>query len=287
MVTELPFESEKEAFVELTNALNLTYEKLKARCTFTLTGKVRVLDLSELGLSKLKFHFSMFKSLVIVKLDRNELIELPDFEKVKSLKELSVIENQISTLATLSTIPTLETLNINNNPLRSFDLPEMPNLTKLKASNCMIDDFSGLINCLSLKELYISYNNITELNKMPKMSKLRVLDLRYNKLTSFDSFPELPALWFLIMSNNQLSSLNGINKFSRLQKLEINDNKIQSFAELKELDNLITVIVSNNPLCNQYPELCQGHKNSLIDIQKLLGVYDSKKHLYRSKEVMP
>ena len=58
------------------------------------------------------------------------------------------------------------------------------NLLILNVSSCMLQSLIGISTCMSLRELYASYNEISELDALWGMSNLEIIDLECNKIAN-------------------------------------------------------------------------------------------------------
>ncbi|KAL0207485.1 hypothetical protein P9112_012113 [Eukaryota sp. TZLM1-RC] len=167
--------------------------------------------------------------------------------------------------------------------LDSFGLTSLTGLSQLPMlKRCDLSfnklstvDFCHETSCL-LIELYLTYNDLTSMDSFSSLnlSKLVILDLSYNKLTSISNLGRAFSLHTLNLSNNFLSevhqpfiqcsplrlldlSYNDITSISTevissfpssLQELCLNNNHLTSLPSISHLSSLTYLDVSSNML---------------------------------------
>ena len=108
----------------------------------------------------------------------------------------------------------------------------------LSLKNKGIDDIAdivGLQEVIGLKQLDLSYNNITEIKNLETFKDLFSLDLSNNKITQIKGLEALQNLRFLKLSNNYIRAVEGLSTLTNLMTLYLDHNSI---FEIKGLDNL-------------------------------------------------
>ena len=164
------------------------------------------------------------------------------------------------------------------------------NITELDLKNRLIED-EGLkdlcqIEFKQLKELYLSFNNISDIRPLEKakFEKLEILDLGYNTISDIKilekvKFKELKELY---LSYNNISDLKPLEnvKLRKLEKLSLYNNEITDisilakviFRELKELylfgNNISDINVLGNVKFEKL-ELLSLYNNEISDINIL------------------
>uniref|UniRef100_A0A672TKK5 Leucine rich repeat containing 56 n=2 Tax=Strigops habroptila TaxID=2489341 RepID=A0A672TKK5_STRHB len=90
-------------------------------------------------------------------------------------------------------LPNLRELKLNNSLLVSVrDLgTTLSHLYILWMTHCGLPDLDGISSCNSLRELYIAYNNISELSQLPWLDHLEVLDLEGNNIEDINQMQYL------------------------------------------------------------------------------------------------
>ncbi|ORC88570.1 uncharacterized protein TM35_000162080 [Trypanosoma theileri] len=169
-----------------------------------------------------------------INLSRRNLIEFDssafttddDQEVLRSIKELNISFNNISTLKGLHRLSTLTTVDVSHNSIASLRGLPLP-LRKLNASFNVLSDLDGLFPLLHLEILVVSHNQITSLRGLP--AKLRIIDA----------------------SSNRITSIVGVEKCNGLEQLQISQNMIRTaegLESLKSLHTLKSLMIAENPV---------------------------------------
>ena len=74
---------------------------------------------------------------------------------------------------------------------------------------------------VSLQELYLNENKITDLSALIDLPNLRKLDLNTNKIVSLASIPDLPSLEVFDLSNNLIASGDELLHLGNYAKLRV------------------------------------------------------------------
>lgn len=218
--------------------------------------------------------------------------------------------DSISTLVT-DQVETLEIGELDGAALTEDDIKNIvayfPNLKVLKLENCYITTIPKEIeNLTALNELFLSNNDITDLNNVDftKLTSLSVLELNNNAITDITSLLNieslqvlklsgdaitsemipvsisLPNLEELDMSYNELTYIPiSFETFQSLKCLYLNNNKITSVPSMY-LQNLTIFDVSNNEFLS--PSDCFSKlkdptyrkSNFLADILSMIRKYN-------------
>jgi len=189
----------------------------------------------------------------------------------------------------------IEVLLIDKNNLDNIDI--VVNLTGLRtlnvSTNNIIDLPVGLTRLSLLRDLDISYNDITSLQNLCPMSELRslqVLNVAGNGLPQIPSaIGSLPSLEKLFLNENELESLPPeIGNLGKLIELNLDENKLvrlpsemgslQSLQQLNfnqnnlnDLPNEIYSLplkmfgIDNNPLGDIPPHIVEGGSQEVFD----------------------
>ncbi|XP_063924664.1 toll-like receptor 6 [Zophobas morio] len=148
----------------------------------------------------------------------------PSFNKSKTLTDLDVSSNKISTINKIAFegLSKLYSLKLNNN-----------NITSLEA--VWFKDLK------SLNQFNLSHNNIEqiEFGTFDSLRDLSILDVSYNKLTSLhlDTSHLLAELWKLYFDNNQISNLDidAMMSLKHLHPISLDNNSF-SCQDLVNID---------------------------------------------------
>ncbi|OAF67350.1 hypothetical protein A3Q56_04821 [Intoshia linei] len=118
------------------------------------------------------------------------------------------------------------TIKVNSASASSY----LKNVRYLWISHCNLKDIDGIHLLINLEELYVSYNDISELNPLCMMEKLKILDLEKNNIT------DIKELEYLLICTN-LTKLN-INYNPLTKNNVVNKNK-ENYKALKSLLPLV------------------------------------------------
>ncbi|XP_067051350.1 leucine-rich repeat-containing protein 23-like [Acropora muricata] len=172
-----------------------------------------------------------------VRLDIHEK-ELTDVSILSSFIHLRYVDvsiNQLRDISPLNSLTHMLTLKADRNLLNSAKLDELPYLQIASFANNKIMDTEG-VNHPLLEQLNLSYNEVVEVSGFEpvKVGRLRVLELRGNKLMTSIGVSNLPNLKELYMASNALRTLEGLERLQHLTKLHVRDNQIEKLDGFSE-----------------------------------------------------
>ena len=129
--------------------------------------------------------------------------------------------------------------------LTEADLEEV---TKLRLSYNQLTDVTGLEKLTNLKYLELNNNQLTEVPKgLEKLTQLNRLNLLGNRLTDVTGLEKLTQLTWLHLSSNQLTDVKGLEKLTQLEYLYLTDNQLTNVKGLEKLTQLTYLNLSKNP----------------------------------------
>ena len=205
-----------------------------------------------------------------------KLKDVPEdlFNKTTGIQIIDLAGNQIKTIKPrlFSNLPHLETLKLHYNNIEGIDsnifvnnrnvkqielqhnlirvidddlflnLPQLQSLSlannKLQASPYQTSNLTSSLG-LKLERLYLSNNNITQINVVKMLSgfsNIQVLDLQHNQITGYLN----------------LTSIDQVNLTSSME-LKFNSNKLDGVILKRTLDKRLLISIENNPLkCDCY-----------------------------------
>ena len=133
----------------------------------------------------------------------------------------------------------------------------------LHAENKNLDSLNGVENMksLELSEIYMSNNQLENIDKLKYFSSVYSLDLTDNKIKNIDSLRYLADLNSLFLSSNLIENIDGLASLYNLDTLILNNNKIKS---LKPFQNLTLV---------SYLSLYQNMITDLNGIENFFNLY--------------
>lgn len=150
------------------------------------------------------------------------------------IEMLELGSNRLRTIENLDNFAHLDSLFLGRNKIGSIPVGAFANLPQLRVLSLQSNRITKLENLTpvasTLEELYISHNGLTALEGMETCTKIKVLDLAGNFLTTIDP--------------KQLENM------SNLEELWLNDNRIDNLDwlyGLKHLKNLKTLYLERNP----------------------------------------
>ncbi|EPS60921.1 hypothetical protein M569_13879, partial [Genlisea aurea] len=235
-----------------------------------------VLDLTSCQLRDLD-SVELPATLTEIDLTANRLTELDGrISHLSRLKKLSLRQNLfddagVSPLSSWTTISSLQELVLRDNQLKKIpDVGIFKGLLVLDASFNDISSLNGLSSAsTTLKELYVSKNELTRIEEIEHLQELKILELGSNKLKvmeNLQSLTSLQELWLgrnriraielcglksikkLSLQSNRLTSTRGLEECTSLEELYLSHNGIAKMEGLSTLVNLRVLDVSSNKL---------------------------------------
>ncbi|KAH8505222.1 hypothetical protein Peur_045334 [Populus x canadensis] len=249
-----------------------------------------VLDLTSFQLHDLN-SVELSPSLTELDLTANRLSSLdPRIAHLSNLKKLSLRQNLIDDAAIepfsrWDSISGLQELVLRDNKLKKIPDPGIfKSLLVFDVSFNEITSLHGLSKASNtLKELYVSKNEVTKIEEIDHLYQLQILELGSNRLRVMENmgnFTSLQELWMgrnrikvvnlcglkcikkLSLQSNRLTSMKGFEECVALEELYLSHNGIAKMEGLSTLANLRVLDVSSNKL------------TSVDDIQNLTQLED-------------
>lgn len=151
----------------------------------------------------------------------------------------------------VNVFPNLKHVSLDNNSIEEIWHLNSPKLEYLSLKNNNLNSFF-LSNLTNLHKLYLNENNLTNFRfemLLSKLSKLKVLSLHCNNLTSIPKMAKFPRLNHLNLSKNEIKSLEKqvLTQLPLLRYLHLEDNKIEMIDINFVPKNSLTVFLNNNP----------------------------------------
>ncbi|PHT81137.1 hypothetical protein T459_14152 [Capsicum annuum] len=216
-------------------------------------------------------------SLTELDLTTNRLSALdPRIPQLPNLKKLSFRQNLITDaaiepLSSSHLISHLEELVLRDNKLKKIpDVAIFKKLLVLDVSFNEISSLNGLSKVSStLRELYVSKNDVTKMEEIEHFHELQILELGSNRLRVMElpeNMKNLQELWLgrnrirtvnlcglkcikkISLQSNRLTSMNGFQGCVALEELYLSHNGIAKMEGLSTLVNLRVLDVSANRL---------------------------------------
>ncbi|KAJ1393546.1 Leucine-rich repeat [Sesbania bispinosa] len=200
----------------------------------------------------------------------------PRIGQLSNLKKLSLRQNLIADaavepLSSWEAISSLEELVLRDNQLRN--IPDVSIFKRLLVFDISFNEITSLHGLSrvsnTLKELYVSKNEVTKIEEIDHFHQLQMLELGSNKLRvmeNLQNLANLQELWLgrnrikvvdlcglkcikkTSLQSNRLTSMTGFEGCIALEELYLSHNGITKMEGLSSLVNLRVLDVSSNKL---------------------------------------
>ncbi|OAA79587.1 adenylate cyclase [Akanthomyces lecanii RCEF 1005] len=186
--------------------------------------------------------------------NRVEQLDNAELDTLTGLLKMNLANNRLTHIPPyFNAYQALRTLNISSNFLDTFPtfICELQSLVDLDLSFNSIGELPDEIGQLkNLEKLLITNNRLG--SEMPEtfrdLISLRELDIKYNHITNIDVISELPKLEILYAAHNQISSFVG--GFERIRLLKLNSNPLNKFEIIAPVPTLKTLNLSHAQLAS-------------------------------------
>lgn len=212
--------------------------------------------------------FTSLRQVDTLQMKGNIISHLPPmtFVNMSSLKvlDLSLNKLEVVTREMFSGLDKLEILKLNHNLLRNLSSDLFSNvakLTELHLEGNKISQFQGNVfaNLTNLEVLNLRGNLLKTVSDDIFGLSLRELNLKGNSLSNFAPSGNLSSLTFLDLSSNQLTALHGdaFKNITNLENLDLSNNHISILpgTVFNDLFNLKIVNLQTNNLTKIEPRL--------------------------------
>lgn len=230
---------------------------------------MKILNLAYNHFDFIPSNISVCKNLEVLNLSQNNItsIDGKNLRNLTLLKELNLSNNNLINWSsinkmTLNYTKNLEILDLSFNALyyATTLYLKSDSLSTFKLINCSITQindefFKGFPNLIYLD---LSFNRLTEINQFPALTKLKVINLKSNKIYSifYKAFIYLEGLNTLILNDNlELNYLNITTNY--LKEIEASSCNIDR-VDLNSCRNLTKLILNKNSI-SQTPSLTLTH----------------------------
>ncbi|VVB17092.1 unnamed protein product [Arabis nemorensis] len=250
------------------SVLDLTSYQLHSLDTVELPPTLTELDLTANRLSGLDSRISQLSMLKKLSLRQNLIDDsgvepLSRWEALSDLEELVLRDNKLAKVPDISIFAKLLVFDVSFNEITSLQ-----GLSKASST---------------VKELYVSKNEVNKIMEIEHLNDLQILELGSNRLRvmeNMENFTRLEELWLgrnrikvvdlcglncikkISLQSNRLTSMKGFEDCIALEELYLSHNGISKMEGLSALVNLRVLDVSNNKL------------TSVDDIQNLTKLED-------------
>lgn len=178
-----------------------------------------------------------------------ELQSLDGLEYCINLERLVLQNCNLSEIKQLKYLTALKYLNIALNP----EIKNISSIGYLKelevfiASGTSIHDITPLHNNINLERIYLNNTKeITNINPLSSLHKLKVLEFYDNKVENLSSLSKLENIERLWINQNNIKDLSPIQYLTKLEYLITNHNLIEDIKPIQNLKKLTILDISFN-----------------------------------------
>ena len=168
-------------------------------------------------------------------------------------------------------------LNFNEN-----NFTDIQSLMILDSRNGIELDLSPIAKLVNLKNLYLSYTSVSDIQALSKLKKLECLFLDLTLISDISAIADLENLRVLSLSSTYVTDITEISSLKKLRILDIGDITIEDYSSLNNLKDLEKLYMINQKFTS-IPRLT-GLQNLKIlslafcfNLKSLLGIEELKK----------
>ncbi len=173
---------------------------------------------------------------------RGNISALDDLAKLKNLRRISLVYQNITDLTPLSGHASLETLDLRHNPLDDVKpISRVASLRSLTLFDTDVSDLSALHSCPHLSILDAGDTLITSIAALDGLDALQILMIRKSPLQSLDQIETHPLLERIYLSGTQVIDLSPLINLPRLKLVEL-DEKMRPAAEAIAVKAQFTIV---------------------------------------------
>lgn len=227
-----------------------------------LPNSLKILILTNCNIQKIE-NLDGFINLFYLDVSKNKIQKIENLDKLFTLTYLDFSNNQIQKIEHLEHLTELSYLYLSGNPIEGVEPTYLIHnsisfvkdylskknrwKTKLEEEIKSKSGFLDLTNCglesipieiadmTWLNELYLSENNISKIEHLNKLIKLKTLKLYRNKIAIIENLETLVNLNYLTLRENQITEATGLEKLVNLTRLNLSNNQIRSIQPILEL----------------------------------------------------
>lgn len=165
--------------------------------------------------------------------NNNEITDIDQVRGLTGLTSFSCDGNPVADYSPIRELVNLEHLGIGHNGASYTDLSPLCKLTKLKslyAPWCGVSDISVLSGLTELEELRLSRNEITDISALKGLRKLTTLQLEQNEISDISALEGLDKLTLLWLYHNKITDIEPLYGLPALNNLTLDGNEIPGDA---------------------------------------------------------
>lgn len=233
-------------------------------------------DLTSAALASVKF----------VNLDLSgypEITSLRGLSYCKNLRTLNIsglhiTDGTMNQIATLSYLEAFIARDCGLDNLTDGGQATLRNAVNLKLIDLTGNNFTSLDSVFaegvrygSLREVYLSNNNLTDINALSRAPMMTYLSLSGNNLTTEGTaaIENYPYLLYLSLADNQIDSVEHLKNLKYLKELRLQNNALSNVNDLRRLVNLQILYLGHNSIQDI------GNLNTLTQLE-ILYVNDNR-----------
>jgi hypothetical protein len=122
------------------------------------------------------------------------------------------------------------------------------NIKNIECYNKGIGSIEGIENFISVTNLNFTYNQITTIPDLSKLTDLIVCAFSANEITTFPDLSNNAKIQEIHFAQNQLTTLPNLQNNTDLRYLILIENKITSIPDLSHLTQLSWLTINSNPV---------------------------------------
>ena len=171
--------------------------------------------------------FTLLDNLKILNLNDNLIDYIPESIRLLiNLKELYLINNNITIFPSeLNQLINLEIIRLSYNNIKSIDI-NLPKLRELCLTGNQLEEITSLNLCKKLEKIYMSENNIKNLQDLHSLNKIKYFRISFNPI-KYD-------LILNLLSSSQLKNIIEIKiSHCQLDTTKLTDIKLPKYIEIK------------------------------------------------------
>ncbi|GAB6024281.1 TOLL-like receptor [Chamberlinius hualienensis] len=233
--------------------LNGNQLKILKNNTFCYMNNVEKLYLTNCSLNIIEENAFKFKNrLQVLYLDENQLTEIPNLGHLISLQYLYINKNSLTSIknSDLVNCKELGLLDLSFNKISHIEdnvFDQLTNLYSLFLNNNKLTTISPTFGKLSVYELKLDNNLLTEINMLDFSINLKYLDAKQNLITQVSANLSNLHIKEIKLPFNKIKSLDIIELPMTLEVINVQHNNIKHFSvEYVEPNRLRDIFLTDN-----------------------------------------
>lgn len=216
----------------------------------------------KLTMADIENHLQNNNGLSLMNSGITDLTGLGDILEKYKVEWIYLNDNNISNISELSKAKSLKLLWIWNNKIE--DVTSLANLTELesfKASDNKISDISALKNLKKMNSLILENNNIRDISVIQNFPNLEVLMMSDNQIEDISAIKDLKKLSYITFDNNKIKDISCM----QVESIVNSSDDVDSYSGFGHI-----VTVNNN-----YIDFSKPQNQQIVDRFKKAGWKDN------------